>query len=69
MWATSGANSGKTPESNIVLGIGSTLRGEHEDLKLQFLDVDNPVSVDPSILATLLLRLAFVEKNGSEELL
>ncbi|KAI5462039.1 hypothetical protein BGZ63DRAFT_463158 [Mariannaea sp. PMI_226] len=69
LWVTSGASSGKNPEANITVGMGSTLWAERSDLRLQFLDVDEPTSVDPSLLAKLLLRLAFTDQLNTEELM
>lgn len=69
LWVTSGAKSGQDPDSNITPGLSSTLRAERMDLRLQFLDIDDPSSVDPSMLANLLLRLAFVDDSKADELL
>ncbi|POR35115.1 Polyketide synthase [Tolypocladium paradoxum] len=69
LWVTSGAKSGKNPEANITVGMGSTLLAERSDLRLQFLDVDDPAAVDPSMLAKLLLRLAFMDQSKADELL
>ena len=69
LWVTSGAKSGKDPDANITLGLSSTLRAERMDLRLQFLDVDDPSSVDPSMLAKMLLRLAFLDPSKTDELL
>ncbi|KAH7127284.1 hypothetical protein EDB81DRAFT_907428 [Dactylonectria macrodidyma] len=66
LWVTSGARSGKNPEANMTVGMGSTLLAERSDLGLQFLDVDDPTSVDPSLLAKLLLRLAFIDQYQSK---
>lgn len=57
LWVTSGATSGKIPLANVTVGLGRTLLAEHSELRLQFLDVDDPGSLEPSMLATLLLRL------------
>jgi acyl transferase domain-containing protein len=69
LWVTSGAKSGQDPDANITLGLSSTLRAERMDLRLQFLDVDDPSSVDPSMLAKLLLRLAFLDPSKTDGLL
>ncbi|MCJ1287780.1 Polyketide synthase 19 [Xylographa opegraphella] len=69
LWVTSGAKSGKDPDANITLGLSSTLRAERMDLRLQFLDVDDPSSVDPSMLAKMLLRLVFHDPSKTDELL
>ncbi|KAJ5443591.1 hybrid NRPS/PKS enzyme [Penicillium daleae] len=69
LWVTSGAKSGNDPDANITLGLSSTLRAERMDLRLQFLDVDEPSSVDPSMLASMLLRLAFLDPSKNDELL
>ncbi|TVY37671.1 Polyketide synthase [Lachnellula subtilissima] len=69
LWVTSGAKSGKDPDANMTVGLSSTLRLERTDLKLQFLDVDNPALLDPSMLAKMLLRLTFVDPSNTEELL
>jgi SAM-dependent methyltransferase/NADP-dependent 3-hydroxy acid dehydrogenase YdfG len=69
LWVTSGAKSGKDPDANSILGLSSTLRAERMDLRLQFLDVDDQSSVEPSFLAKMLLRLAFIDQSKTEELL
>ena len=69
LWVTSGAKSGENPDANITPGMSSTLRAERMDLRLQFLDVDEPSSIDPSMLANLLLRLAFLDPSKADELL
>ena len=69
LWVTSGAKSGKDPDANVTLGLSSTLRAERMDLRLQFLDVDDPSSVDPSLLAKMLLRLAFLDPSKTDEIL
>lgn len=69
LWVTSGAKSGKDPEANITLGLSSTLRAERMDLRLQFLDVDDPSSVDPSMLAKLLLHLVFLDPSRTDKIL
>ncbi|RFU79335.1 polyketide synthase [Trichoderma arundinaceum] len=69
LWVTSGAKSGKDPVANITLGLSSTLRAERMDLRLQFLDIDDQSPVDPSLLAKMLLRLAFIDPSKTEELL
>ncbi|KAI1736364.1 hypothetical protein F4680DRAFT_265421 [Xylaria scruposa] len=69
LWVTAGAKSGKNPEANTTLGLSATLRAERMDLRLQFLDVDEPSSVDPSFLAKMLLRLAFLDPSKTENML
>lgn len=69
LWVTSGAKSGKDPNANITLGLSSTLRAERMDLRLQFLDVDVPSSVEPSMLAKMLLRLTFLDPAKNEDML
>ncbi|KAI0476063.1 hypothetical protein GGR56DRAFT_674565 [Xylariaceae sp. FL0804] len=69
LWVTSGAKSGEDPDANITLGLSSTLRAERMDLRLQFLDVDDPSSIDPSMLVKMLFRLAFFDPANSDELL
>ncbi|KAI0445800.1 hypothetical protein F4803DRAFT_108074 [Xylaria telfairii] len=69
LWVTSGAKSGKNPDANTTLGLSSTLRAERMDLRLQFLDVDDPSAVDPSLLAKMLLRLAFVDPSNTDDIL
>lgn len=64
LWVTSGARSGKHPDANITLGLSSTLRAERMDLRLQFLDVDDPPSVDPFMLANMLLRLILLDPSS-----
>ena len=69
LWVTSGARSGNSPDANITPGLSSTLRAERTDLRLQFLDVDDPSSIDPSMLAKMLLRLAFQDPSKTDEVL
>ncbi|KAI1296127.1 hypothetical protein F5Y03DRAFT_398957 [Xylaria venustula] len=69
LWVTSGAASGKSPLANVTVGLGRTLPAEHSDLRLQFLDVDEPASLEPSLLATLLLRLAGMDQSNPSEIL
>ncbi|KAL4779878.1 hypothetical protein BJX76DRAFT_65867 [Aspergillus varians] len=69
LWVTSGAKSGRNPDANITLGMSSTLRAERMDLRLQFLDVDDPSSIDPSMLAKMLLSLAFLDPSKTDKLL
>jgi SAM-dependent methyltransferase/NADP-dependent 3-hydroxy acid dehydrogenase YdfG len=69
LWVTSGAKSGKDPDANITLGLSSVLHVERVDLRLQFLDVDDHSSVEPSLLAKMLLRLAFIEPSKTDEVL
>lgn len=59
LWVTSGAHSGKQPTANITLGLGRTLLAERSELKLQFLDVDDPSSLKASEVANMLLRIAY----------
>ena len=69
LWVISGAKSGQDPDANMTVGLSSTLRAELMDLRLQFLDVDDPSSVDPSLVAKMLLRLAFLDPFKTDELL
>ncbi|KAK0123298.1 Polyketide synthase 19 [Cadophora gregata f. sp. sojae] len=69
LWVTSGASSGKNPDNNVTVGLSSTLRAERMDLRLQFLDVDDPESIDPSVIAKMLLRLIFLDVSNNDELL
>jgi acyl transferase domain-containing protein/NAD(P)-dependent dehydrogenase (short-subunit alcohol dehydrogenase family)/phospholipid N-methyltransferase len=69
LWVTSGAKSGKDPDANITLGLSSTLRAERMDLRLQLLDVDDLSSINPSMLAKMLLRLAFLDPSKTDEVL
>jgi len=69
LWVTEGAKSGKDPNANTTLGLSTTLRAERMDLRLQFLDVDDQSSVDPGLLAKLLLRLAFIHPSKTDEIL
>ncbi|CAK3779972.1 probable polyketide synthase [Lecanosticta acicola] len=68
LWVTSGAASGKQPLANITVGLGRTLLAERSELKLQFLDVDNPESLEASTAANLLLRLT-VSPSSSDDIL
>ncbi|KAI0975861.1 hypothetical protein F4678DRAFT_484062 [Xylaria arbuscula] len=69
LWVTTGAKSGKNPEANIAIGLSSTLRAERMDFRLQFFDVDDPSSLDPSTLTGALLRLALVDPSGTGNML
>ncbi|KAI0097580.1 hypothetical protein GGR51DRAFT_540789 [Nemania sp. FL0031] len=69
LWVTSGAKSGKDPEANIPLGLSSTLRAERVAFRLQFLDVDEPPALDPTMLAKMLLRLALVDPSQTDNML
>lgn len=69
LWVTSGAASGKNPLANVTVGLGRTLLAERGDLRLQFLDADEPSSLEPSLLATLLLRLTRMNQPDSKEVL
>jgi acyl transferase domain-containing protein/nucleoside-diphosphate-sugar epimerase/SAM-dependent methyltransferase/NAD(P)-dependent dehydrogenase (short-subunit alcohol dehydrogenase family) len=69
LWVTSGAASGKNPLANVTVGLGRTLLAELSDLRLQFLDVDEPTSLEPSLLATLLLRLTGMNQPDPSEIL
>ncbi|KAI9759122.1 MAG: Polyketide synthase 19 [Chaenotheca gracillima] len=69
LWVTSGAASGKHPLANVTVGLGRTLLAERSDLRLQFLDVDVPTSLEPSMLATLLLRLTWINSSNSDDIL
>jgi acyl transferase domain-containing protein/nucleoside-diphosphate-sugar epimerase/SAM-dependent methyltransferase/NAD(P)-dependent dehydrogenase (short-subunit alcohol dehydrogenase family) len=69
LWVTSGAASGKSPLANVTVGLGRTLLAELRDLRLQFLDVDEPTSLEPSLLATLLLRITGMNQPSPSEIL
>lgn len=69
LWVASGAKSGKNPDANTTLGLSSALRAERMDLRLQFLDVDDPSSVDPAMLAKMFLRLVFLDPSKTDNLL
>lgn len=63
LWVTLGATSGKNPEACVTVGLGRTALVERSDLRLQFLDVDELSAVDPSMLATLFLRLGCIGES------
>ncbi|KID67777.1 Polyketide synthase 19 [Metarhizium brunneum] len=63
VWVTSGAKEGLDPDVNIIFGLSSTLRAERLGRRLQFLDTDNPSSIDPSMLAKMLLRARLGPKS------
>jgi nucleoside-diphosphate-sugar epimerase/SAM-dependent methyltransferase len=69
LWVTSGATSGKTPMANLTVGLGRTLLAECSDLRLQFLDAEEPESLTPELLATLLLRLGATDLSNSDDIL
>ncbi|KAL9086280.1 MAG: hypothetical protein Q9165_007195 [Trypethelium subeluteriae] len=69
LWVTSGAASGKNPLANVTVGLGRTLLAERSDLRLQFLDVDEPASLEPPMLATLFLRLTCANQSNSDNIL
>ena len=69
LWVTSGAASGKNSLANVTVGLGRTLLAERSDLRLQFLDVDEPTSLEPSLLVTLLLRLTGINQPNPSEML
>ncbi|KAI0202391.1 acyl transferase domain-containing protein [Astrocystis sublimbata] len=69
LWVTKGAKSGNSPEANITIGLSSTLRAERMDFRLQFLDVDDLSSLNPSMLAEMLLRLALVDPSEPGDML
>ncbi len=69
LWVTSGAASGRNPMANVTVGLGRTLLAERSDLRLQFLDVDEPSSLEPSLLATLLLRLTGMNQPNPTDIL
>jgi NAD(P)-dependent dehydrogenase (short-subunit alcohol dehydrogenase family) len=69
LWVTSGAQSGQNPDANIAVGLSSTIMAERMDLRLQFFDVDNPLSVNGSMLANMLVRLAILDPTKAEDLL
>lgn len=68
VWLTSGAKEGLDPNVNIIFGLSSTLRAERLGRRLQFLYTDNPSSIDPSMLAKMLLRLVFLDPSKSDKL-
>ena len=69
LWVTSGAASGKNPLASGTVGLGRTLLAERPDLRLQFLDVDESKTLEPSLLATLLLRLTDGNQFDPDEIL
>lgn len=70
LWVTSGAISGQKPLANVTVGLGRMLLAESPDLRLRFLDVDSGVkAVDPALLATLLMRLAWGKQAPPNEVL
>jgi len=69
LWVTSGAAAGKNPLDNVTVGLGRTLLAERSDLRLQFLDIDEPTSLEPSLLVTLLLRLTGMNQPTLSEIL
>lgn len=69
LWVTTGAASGTNPLANVTVGLGRTLLAERSDLQLQFLDVDEPKSLEPSLLSTLLLRLTGMGQSNASEIL
>lgn len=68
LWVTSVAASGKSPLANVTVGLGRTLLAERNDIQLQFLDVNKPTSLEPSLLATLLLRLTGMNQPNPSEI-
>ncbi|KAI9146786.1 hybrid nrps pks [Paramyrothecium foliicola] len=60
LWLTSGSH-GKSPVSNMVVGLGRSLPAELPQLTLQFLDTASPTRVSPSIVANIFLRLVTSE--------
>nr|AKL78827.1 GLNRPS8 [Glarea lozoyensis] len=56
LWLTTGCL-GKDPYANMIVGFGRTLVLEMSHIRLQFLDVDIPDSLEPQALADVLLRL------------
>lgn len=69
LWVTTGAASGKSPVANITVGMGRTLLAERSDLRLQFLDVDDATSLEPSLLAKLLLKLTTPNQPDPSDIL
>lgn len=65
----SGATSGQNQLATVTVGLGCTLLAEHRDLRLQFLGVANPKSLEPSLLANLLLRLTVTGQPNQSEIL
>lgn len=56
LWVTSG-RIGIEPWSNIPVGFGRTAENEETELKIQHLDLPDPSTTDPSVVAETLLRL------------
>lgn len=69
LWVTSGAQSGQNPDANLAVGLSSTIMAERVDLRLQFFDIDDPISINASMLAKMLLRLAILDPAKAKDLL
>ena len=69
LWVTTGAATGKSPMANITVGLGRTLLAERSELRLQFLDVDDTTSLEPSLLAKLLLKLTTPTQSDPSDIL
>ncbi|KAH8810683.1 hypothetical protein F5884DRAFT_622925, partial [Xylogone sp. PMI_703] len=69
LWVTTGAATGKSPMANITVGLGRTLLAERSDLRLQFFDVDDTTSLEPSLLADLLLKLTAISQPDPSDIL
>jgi acyl transferase domain-containing protein/thioester reductase-like protein/NAD(P)-dependent dehydrogenase (short-subunit alcohol dehydrogenase family) len=67
LWVTSGRVD-TTPFSNMTVGFGRVAQNETPDLVLQQLDVIDPDSIQPEVLAETLLRLHYfaAERNTSK---
>ena len=69
LWITTGC-SGDDPYANMTVGFGRTLVLEMSHVRLQFLDVDQSVSVKAQTLAEMLLRLEVTdqwEREGTND--
>ncbi len=69
LWVTSGATTGKNPKATMAVGWGRSIRAEHPELSLQFLDVEDAKAVEPAMIATHLLQLASQDKPEFEDVL
>ncbi|KAL5325443.1 hypothetical protein ACEPPN_006568 [Leptodophora sp. 'Broadleaf-Isolate-01'] len=69
LWVTTGAATGKSPMANITVGLGRILLAERSDLRLQFLDVDDTTSLEPSLMADLLLKLTATSQPDPSDIL
>lgn len=62
-WITSGRRS-ENPQANIVTGFGRTAAREIPDLRLQFLDFEDPNNVDVRLIAEYALRNTVISNQG-----